>query len=430
MHYLDDCFVIEKSPPLKGMVSLQGSNKSVLSLMVSLLLTDGVSTLHNVPFTQDVTDMARVLESLGAKVTFYTRLHKLVIDTSYIFMSDVAPEMVQKLRESLFVMGPLLRRTGAARFILSDGGVTQAQFIAKHGDALRSFGVTIDSSHDCIKIKTDASLRACKVVLDVPCPYVTSTVLMAASGIGEGTTLLINASLDPEVTDLIALLCSMGAVITVHPPATISIRGKNELCPVDYTLIVDRTEAGLLLLAAAASGGEITIPEARVDHLAVLLEKLEEMGHAISYGEQQKGVNLQATSSPQTVSCFSGIYPCFPQELQASMMVVQCLVEGASSLYEQQKFSSLGLVSELRKMGACIDVYYDRACIQGVDRLYGADVIAHDAQSASALVIAGLLAEGTTVLVGARHWKRAYENTERTLKMLGGSIKEVCSYEL
>ena len=222
--------------------------------------------------------------------------------------------------------------------------------------------------------------------------------------------------------DLIAILKKMGAKITIEAPATIHIEGVSSLQPVEHAIIPDRLEAGSLLLAAAISGGTICLPQAHAYSMDVFLLKLEEMGHEIIIGPQGVGITLKATKDPKAVSFKTAPYPGFPTDLQAPMTAALCLAEGTSIVEETVFENRLLHVAELQKMGAQIKVEHNKAFITGVDELFGASVIATDIRSSCALVLAGMVAQGSTIMTGIHHWKRGYEGLEQKFALLGGKL--------
>jgi UDP-N-acetylglucosamine 1-carboxyvinyltransferase len=264
-----------------------------------------------------------------------------------------------------------------------------------------------------------------RIVLEYPSVGATENILMAAT-LTHGTTTIINAALEPEVMDLIAIVRKMGAKITIEAPATIIIEGVTSLQPVEHAIIPDRLEAGALLLAAAITGGTVSLPQAHAYSMDVFLMKLEEMGHEIIIGSQGIGVTLKATKQPKAVSFKTAPYPGFPTDLQAPIMAALCLAEGKSIIEETVFENRLLHVRELQKMGAQIKVEHNKAIVLGVDKLYGASVIATDIRASCALVLAGLSAHGSTIMTGIHHWTRGYEGLEHKLSLLGGSVK-LCS---
>jgi UDP-N-acetylglucosamine 1-carboxyvinyltransferase len=401
-------------------VSLYGAKNAVLVIMASLLLTNGKSILKNVPVSSDVLHMIALLESLGAIITFDQDAHELCVDTSGVNKWRVHPDMMKKMRASILVMGPLLSRFSRADIALPGGCVIGTRPIDFHLKNFAKMGVEIDAQGTYLKAHV-SKLIAKDLVLEYPSIGATENLLMAAV-CAQGTTRIINAALEPEVLDLICVLKKMGACIHIEPAATIIIEGGRELKSVEHELVVDRLEAGALLLAAAITGGEVILSNANKDHLAVFLSKLEEMGHMIASGPDGNGIIFKATQFPQAVSFKTAPYPGFPTDLQAPMMAVQCLAQGRSVIEEMVFENRLVHVRELQKMGAQIAVEGSKAIVTGVDELYGASVIASDIRASCALVIAGLAAKGITIMTGISHWRRGYDYLEKKLALLGAPI--------
>lgn len=411
---------IEQSLNLKGEVSLVGAKNAVLVIMASMLLTSGKSRLCNVPASSDVLQMIKLLEQLGAIVMFDQDLHILEIDTTPVNKWCVSSEIMKKMRASILVMGPLLARFGRADIAQPGGCVIGSRPIDYHLKNFAKMGVMLEQSGEFLNARVDA-MQPKKLVLEYPSVGATENLMMAAT-LTRGITQIINAALEPEVLDLIVVLKKMGAKISVLPPATIEIEGVEDLHAIEHAIIPDRLEAGALLLAAAITGGEISIPDAPAYALDVFLFKLEEMGHNIEIGVNGVGIKLRATTSPKAVSFKTGPFPGFPTDLQAPMMAAQCLAEG-TSVIEETVFENRFLhVRELQKMGAQIDVEYNKAIIKGVDSLYGASVIATDIRGSCALVLAAMVAKGTTTMTAIHHWRRGYESLDKKLALLGARI--------
>lgn len=413
-------FQIEQSLGLKGEVSLVGAKNAVLVIMASMLLTSGKSRLCNVPASSDVFQMIKLLEQLGAVIMFDQELHILEIDTTLVNKWCVTSEIMKKMRASILVMGPLLARFGRADIAQPGGCSIGERPIDYHLKNFLKMGVIIEENGEFLHARTDAIVPK-KLVLEYPSVGATENLMMAAT-LTRGTTQIINAALEPEVLDLVTVLQKMGAKISILPPATIEIEGVEDLHAIEHDIIPDRLEAGALLLAAAITGGEISIPDAPIHTLDVFLYKLDEMGHSIEVGANGMGVKLRATQSPKAVSFKTGPFPGFPTDLQAPMMAAQCLAEG-TSVIEETVFENRFLhVRELQKMGAQVAVEYNKATVKGVDSLYGAQVIATDIRGSCALVLAALVAKGTTSMTALHHWRRGYESLDKKLALLGARI--------
>lgn len=416
---MDQYLKINQSRELSGTVSLYGAKNAVLVIMASLLLATGKSRLKNVPASADVLNMIELLRALGAQVTFDAKNHQLEVDTTFVNRWSVAPEIMQKMRASILVMGPLLARFSRADIALPGGCVIGARPVDYHLANFQKMGVTIDMQGAYIKASAER-LVAKDLVLDYPSVGATENLMMLAV-FTPGTTRIINAALEPEVLDLVDILKKMGAQITLEVPGTIAITGVEGLHPVEHEIIPDRLEAGALLIAAAMTKGSVTISNARADHLAVFLLKLEQMGHRITL--DGRGLTLKATHKPVAVSFKTGPYPSFPTDLQAPMMALQCLAAGKSVIEETVFENRMVQVRELAKMGAIIEVTGTKAVVTGVEELYGAPVIAPDIRGSCALALAGLAAQGTTIMTGISHWQRGYEHFEKKLALLGADIE-------
>jgi UDP-N-acetylglucosamine 1-carboxyvinyltransferase len=412
---------IEQSSALNGSIELIGAKNAVLVIISSLLLTRGKSRLTNVPASDDVLQMIKLMQTLGAEVFFYPHEHLLEIDTTGVNKWQVSADIMKKMRASILAMGPLLARFGKADVALPGGCSIGERPIDYHLKNFRKMGVSFDECGEYVSARAQL-LHATRIVLEYPSVGATENILMAATLI-PGTTMLINAALEPEVMDLITVVRKMGAKISVEAPASIIIEGVSSLQPIEHAIIPDRLEAGALLLAASITGGCVSLPQAHAYSMDVFLMKLEEMGHEILIGPQGVGVTLKATKHPKAVSFKTAPYPGFPTDLQAPTMAALSLAEGTSIVEETVFENRLLHVRELQKMGAHIKVEHNKAIIQGVDKLYGTSVIATDIRASCALVLAGLAAEGSTIMTGIHHWKRGYEGLENKLKRMGATVK-------
>ncbi len=416
----DAILTVEQSLGLAGESQLTGAKNAVLVIIASLILTEGISVLTNVPCSDDVLQMIELLRDLGAQIIFYADKNMLEVDTRFINSYKVNPTIMKKMRASILVMGPLLARFSRAEIALPGGCAIGDRPIDFHIKNFEKMNVDYTIDGDFL-IGVTKKLKAATLVLEYPSVGATENLMMSAA-LTPGVTHIINAALEPEVLDLITVLRAMGAHIEVLPPATIEIHGVAALRPINHHVMYDRLEAGALLLAAAVTGGTISLPDADASVMEVFLLKLQEMGHSLLIGQSGKGITLHATKQPRAVSFTTGPYPGFPTDLQASMMAVQCLAEGKSVIHETVFENRFLHVRELQKMGAQITVNGDRVLVTGVDALYGASVIATDIRASCALVLAGLAAKGTTVMTGIHHWKRGYESLEKKLALLGANI--------
>lgn len=411
--------VIEQSQPLQGTIAVPGAKNAVLVSMASLLLSRGTSTLYNVPALADVTHMCQLLSQLGAQVAYDAAAQRVSIDASMLDTDEADPALLKKMRASILVAGPLLARLGKARIAAPGGCKIGKRPIDFHLKAFSALGVEVHEQEDVVLLV--GKPRAGTIVLEYPSVGATENALMAAV-FADGVTTIVDAAVEPEVLDLINLLRSMGADISVAAPATIMVRGVSQLVPTSHHVMPDRLEAGSLLIAAAVTGGSITIPNAVPADMDVFLLKLQEMGHELIYDRTRAGITLRATKHPVAVSFKTGPFPGFPTDLQAPMMAAQCCAEGESVIVETVFENRMLHVPELVKMGARIQVDGSTARVTGVPVLTGMAVEAGDIRASCALAIAGLVAHGRTTMSGLHHWRRGYEKLEDKLAYLGASI--------
>ena len=417
--------LVEQSLNLSGAVDLVGAKNAVLPIMAALILTEGKSTLYSVPDSSDVYEMINLLEYLGAQISFDKEKNILQVDTSNIEKAEVNNEVMDKMRASILVMGPLLSRFKKTRVALPGGCLIGARPIDLHLKGFSKLGVKITQDDNYFYATINSEQKDRQIVLEYPSVGATENLVMFAV-LQKGTTTIINAALEPEVLDFIQVLKKMGAKIDFDIPATIKVTGVESLKPIEHQIVPDRLEAGTLLLAAAVTGGQIILPNAIPGHMDLFLEKLKQMGHDIEVGfNGSKGIKLIATKNPKAVNIKTCPYPGFPTDLQAPMMAVLCLAYGESKVEETVFENRLMHVKELEKMGAQIKTKNSQATVSGVGQLYGTQVIASDIRASAALVLAGLVAEGKTAVLGIHHWRRGYDKLENKLQKLGAKIKVV-----
>lgn len=429
----NEYLLVKKSPPLSGSADLVGAKNAVLVIITSLVLTNGISVLENVPNSADVRLMIKLMEELGAHITFEADKKRLTVDTRNICNFEVKPDIMNKMRASILVAGPLLARFGKAKVAFPGGCLIGARPIDYHLSGFKKMGVTSET-HDCfinltLQSNQTSPTTQTRLVLEYPSVGATENLMMLAT-LKQGVTEIVNAAIEPEVLDLIDILTKMGAHINCSQGQIITITGVEKLNPVQHSIIPDRIEAGALLLAAAITGGSVSLPEARADHMDLFLEKLKEMGHQVITGTHAtkdkplQGITLIATKTPKAVSFKTGPYPCFPTDIQAPMMAALCIANGTSTVEETVYENRLVHIKELQKMGAQISRDGNtKATIRGVDALYGAEVIATDIRASCALVLAGLVAQGQTKITGIHHWRRGYDQLETKLAAMGALIE-------
>lgn len=419
--------IIRKSGPLHGTAELYGAKNAVLVIMTSLILTEGICILDNVPNNADVQLMITLLRELGAMVMFDTVTKRLTVDTTHICRFEVKPEIMNKIRASILVMGPLLARFGMAKVAMPGGDLIGMRPINYHLEGFKKLGADIDANPPSVtaSLHRKPPLYA-RIILEYPSVGATENLLMFAC-LGESETHIINAAIEPEVLDLIDVLRKMGAQIEVLPGATLAIKAVQSLKPITHTIIPDRLEAGTLLISAAITGGSIHLPQARVDHLDIVVEKLREMGHTLITGydlpdRSPFGITLQATDAPRSVNIKTGPFPAFPTDLQPLFMAAMSVAHGMGTIEETVYENRMIHAKELAKLGAQITLDSNKAIIRGVDTLYGTEVIASDIRASCALVLAGMVAMGQTKMTGVHHWQRGYDGLEHKLNALGARI--------
>jgi UDP-N-acetylglucosamine 1-carboxyvinyltransferase len=405
---------------LAGQVAVSGAKNSALKLMAASLLASGTSVLHNVPDIQDVHTMREVLEHLGAAVD--VKDGTMTVDTTKV-QSHVAPyELVQRMRASIQIMGPLVARFGHARVAMPGGCNLGPRKIDIHLRGLAEMGGAVRSDHGFVEV-TAARLHAVDMFLDYPSVGATENLLMAAV-MADGTTTLENVAREPEIVDLCKFLVSMGADITGAGSSTIRVNGVKEMRPAEHTVLGDRIEAGTFLIMSAVTGGDVEVTGISPHVLDLFLSKLRAVGVQIHENTR----SIHASGDPERYSAVDVAtlpYPGFPTDLQAQMMVLLSIARGVSVVTENVFENRFGFVDELIRLGAEIRVDGNHAVINGGRLLTGAIVRCPDLRAGAALAAAGLLAEGCTELREVQHIDRGYERLEEKLRSLGADVERV-----
>ncbi|MDO9573794.1 MAG: UDP-N-acetylglucosamine 1-carboxyvinyltransferase [Candidatus Contubernalis sp.] len=412
-------FVISGGVSLSGKIRIKGAKNSILPILAGSLLTSERVELKDVPDISDVKVMLKILECLGVKVSRKEDL--LILEPGSLYTSDIPETLMCEMRSSIFLMGPLLGRLGKVKVSYPGGCDIGPRPIDLHLKGLASMGVKIREENGCVQAEVQ-NLIGSDIHLDFPSVGATENIMMAAI-YAKGSTLIHNAAKEPEIIDLQNFLNQMGAKIKGAGTDTIKIEGVKSLKDVSYTLIPDRIVAGTLVIAAAITRGELILENVIPEHLEAVTAKLREAGVEI-WEEQDtlhvKGGKINAIQSVRTLP-----YPGFPTDMQAQTMTLLTLAEGNSTIIENVFDGRFSHVSELKKMGARITVQGRSAIIQGVDQLKGAVVKAPDLRAGAALVLAGLAAEGETIIKEIHLIDRGYEKFEETLQQLGANIKRV-----
>lgn len=414
-------FSITHSPKLEGTVTVSGSKNASMVMLISSILAKGTSVFRNVPAIADIIEICKLLTNVGAQVVHDPTHSTVIINTDHITSAALSYEQMKTTRASILLLGPLLARFGYAQLGFPGGDNIGARPIDLHISALQKLGITTNLYPTYIEAQTNM-IHGGRIVLAYPSVGATENCLMAAT-LATGTTIIMNAAIEPEVIDLISLLQKMGAHIAIEAPATIKISGVKQLVPVEYTIMPDRLEAGALLIAAGMTQGDITVTNIKPDLLDVPLLKLEEMVFALSYTHGKPGVRIKATNKPKAISIKTGPYPQFPTDLQPPIMALCTIAKGTSIIDETVFENRMKHSSELNRMGASINVSHNnKAVINGTDKLIGTSVAGEDIRAVCALVLAGLAAEGNTQVYGIDHWKRGFEKLDQSLQSVGASI--------
>ena len=423
-----DKLLIRGGRSLKGEVLISGAKNAALPQLCAALLTAEPVTLHNVPQLQDVATMLKLLRYMGASAERHAeRPGELRLDASVIAAPQAPYELVKTMRATIMVLGPLLARFGATRVSLPGGCAIGARPVDQHIKGLQLMGADIAVEHGYIVARVDRPdkrLKGARISTDMITVTGTENLLMAAT-LAEGETVLENAAQEPEVVDLAEMLIRMGARIEGHGGSRIRIEGVERLHAPQggHRVIPDRVEAGTFLCAVAAAGGEVLLKDVRADHLEVVIDKLREAGAGIECGADW--IRVRAAGRPRAVSIRTSEYPQFPTDMQAQLMAVNCVAEGTARVTETIFENRFMHVNEMLRLGANIEVEGHTAVVHGVPRLSGATVMATDLRASASLVIAGLVAEGDTVVDRIYHLDRGYDRMEAKLRKLGADIERI-----
>lgn len=410
--------VVEQSGPLNGTIRVNGAKNSALPILAASLLGTEDIVLEDVPDLKDVEIMCQVLESLGSEVE---KLGKNTIRiNSKNVKNHVTPyELMSKMRASLLVMGPLLARLGKTVNSLPGGCAIGNRPIDLHLKGFKALGAEISNEHGNITAKAD-KLVGSRIYLDFPSVGATENIMMAAV-LSEGETIIDNAAMEPEITDLQNFLNKLGGNIKGAGTSTIRITGVEKLKGTEHRIIPDRIEAGTFLVAAAITGGDVIVDNIITSHIKPVIAKLREAG--IEIIENGETVRVIGNKELKAIDVKTLPYPGFPTDMQAQFMAMTTLSKGTSVIIETVFENRFKHVDELNRMGADIKIDGKSAIIRGVDGLTGARVTASDLRAGAALILAGLVAEGRTEIVDIYHIDRGYENIEERLSAIGAKIK-------
>jgi UDP-N-acetylglucosamine 1-carboxyvinyltransferase len=414
-----DRFVVHPSGPLRGTVRAGGAKNSALKLMTACLLAEGRYVLSGVPRIVDVDIMSDVLAAIGARTERSTS-GDLVIDTPATLVPEAPYDLVEKMRASVVVLGPLLARTGRARVSMPGGDDFGIRPVDIHLHGLAALGASFETAHGYIEATVPLGrLVGNRIVFEYPSHTATDNVLMAAV-LAKGTTVIENAAREPEVSDLAALLTAMGANISGAGTSRIEIEGVDELHPAVYRVTSDRVVVATFLAAVALAGGEVVIEDARADHMDMLIRKLTQMGLDIT--QTPDGLRAVGDGRPQSVDVATLPYPGVATDYKPFLVTILSVAIGVAIVSENLFSGRFRYIDELRRMGANILTEGHHAVVRGVSRLSGAQVRAPDLRAGAALVLAGMVADGETVVSGAQHVDRGYEDLAGKLVSLGADV--------
>lgn len=414
-----DKIIVEGGRPLSGEVKISGAKNAALPILISSLLTDGTCIFSNVPDLMDIKSTSQLLTHLGARVE--SREDTIRIDAADLIQYEAPYDLVRKMRASVLVLGPLVARLGRAKVSLPGGCAIGARPINLHLKGLDALGASIELKHGYVEASA-GRLKGADIYFDVVTVTGTENLMMAAA-LAEGTTVLRNAAREPEIVALADTLIKMGADIEGAGTSIITINGVSALKPVEQTIIPDRIEAGTFIMAAALTGGEVTILNCEPAHVGALINKMRLAGTEIDIAG--KNIQVRGRQTIKSVDVKTQPYPGFPTDMQAQFMVLMSIADGTSAISETIFENRFIHVSELRRMGADIQVSGNIAIVKGVPYLSAAQVMATDLRASASLILAGLVAHGKTEVNRVYHLDRGYQSIEKKFSALNASIERV-----
>ena len=413
--------VVEGGVPLNGEVQISGAKNAVLPILCATLLADAPVEISNVPHLHDVVTTAKLLAEIGAGISIDER-YGITVDPTTVH-SQVAPyELVRTMRASVLVLGPLLAKYGHAEVSLPGGCAIGSRPVDLHIKGLQSLGARITVENGFINARAER-LKGARHVFEMVSVGATENVLMAAT-LAEGTTILENAALEPEIVDLAECLKALGANIEGAGTGRIVIEGVERLHGGSHSVVPDRIETGTFLVAAAMTGGRITTRRSRPDTMKAVLDKLVEAGAELDCDGDRITLDMHGRR-PKAVNITTAPHPAFPTDMQAQFMALNCVAEGVGVINETIFENRFMHVNELLRLGADIRVDGHTAVVRGVEQLSGAPVMATDLRASASLILAGLVAQGETTIDRIYHLDRGYENIEAKLSGLGARIRRI-----
>ncbi len=419
-----DKLLITGGRPLDGDIRISGAKNSALPILAATLLAEGPVRIGNLPHLHDITTMIELLSCMGIEPVVDEKM-RIEVDARTIRNCHAPYDLVRTMRASILVLGPLLAHFGEAQVSLPGGCAIGSRPVDLHIRGLEAMGADILVEDGYIKAKVNGRLKGANILFDTVTVTGTENILMAAC-LAEGTSIIENAAREPEVTDLAECLIAMGANITGLGTDRLVVEGVEKLHGCQHDVVADRIETGTYLVAAAASRGRILVKDTRADIQDAVLLKLEEAGAHISTGEGFIELDMKG-NRPKAVNLRTAPYPAFPTDMQAQFVAMNAVAEGSSRVTETIFENRYMHVQEMLRMGAKIDVQGNTAIINGVERLKGAPVMATDLRASASLVIAGLVADGDTLVDRIYHIDRGYECIEEKMQLLGAKIRRIPS---
>jgi len=414
-----DKLKITANGPLNGEITVSGAKNAALPLMCAGLLTSGTLRLKNVPMLADVKTTQKLLQGMGARV-LTDNIHEFEINGGTVNNTCAPYELVKTMRASILVLGPTLARFGEAQVSLPGGCAIGSRPVDQHLKGLEAMGAEIVIEHGYVKAR--GKLKGARVLMDMVTVGGTENLLMAAT-LAEGTTVLENCAVEPEVVDLAECLVKMGAKISGIGTPVMTVEGVKELHGAEHSVVPDRIEAGTFLCAVAMAGGSVRLNHAAPHTMGAVLDKLREAGAQISTGDDWIGIDMPGR--PKAVVIKTAPHPGFPTDMQAQFMAMNAVAEGSATVTENIFENRFMHVPELNRMGADIEAEGNTAIVRGVAKLSGASVMATDLRASASLVIAGLVADGETIVDRIYHLDRGYEHIETKLRGVGANIERV-----
>jgi UDP-N-acetylglucosamine 1-carboxyvinyltransferase len=418
-----DRIVVTGNGPLSGQIPIAGAKNACLTLMPATLLSEEPLTLTNAPRLSDIRTMTTLLQSLGAEVSSLNEGRVLALSSHGLDNHTADYDIVRKMRASILVLGPMLAREGRAVVSLPGGCAIGARPVDLHLRALEAMGAELDLREGYVHARAPSGLKGAVFEFPLVSVGATENALMAAT-LAKGTTILRNAAREPEIVDLARCLRAMGAEIEGEGTSEITVQGVDRLHGATHPVVIDRIELGTYMLAPAIAGGSVELPGGRMELVRAFADKLGEAGIEVS--ETEAGLRVaRGNGRVRAVDVVTEPFPGFPTDLQAQMMALMCFAEGVSVLEERIFENRFMHAPELMRMGARIDVHGGTARVTGVERLKGAPVMATDLRASVSLILAGLAAQGETVVNRVYHLDRGYERVEEKLSAVGARIERV-----